>query len=421
MSEQLQKRLSREQVVAILQGYVIGEVSSSTAMHALGLQRTRFFELVQRYRIDPEGFVIAPPPRANDHRRINPSTETRIVQELEREHSLIADETMPVTTYNYSAVRDDLVADGLRVSLPTIIARAKEHGYYLPRRPRRTHDREVITTFAGELVQHDSSHHRWSPFMTEKLYLITSLDDFSRTILYADFVEKETSWAHIKAAEYLLQTYGCPLKYYPDQHAIFRYVKDRDKVTPWQTAKTFTDEVDPQFKQVLKDCGVDLIYALSPQAKGKIERPYRWLQDRVVRTAAKERITDIVGLRRVLGQIVRQYNHVWIHSTTKEVPSQRLQRAIDEKRSLFRPFLIPEPYLTTSDIFALRDQRVVNAYRKISLRTLELKVPHVEPRQTVDLRIVPHAQPDVAEVRMWWHGRLVGTHLVRHEDINLNV
>ena len=257
--------------------------------------------------------------------------------------------------------------------------------------------------------------------MDDKLYLITSLDDFSRTLLYADFVERETSWAHIKAAENVLQTYGCPLKYYPDQHAIFRYVKDRDKVTPWQTAKKFTDEVDPQFKLVLKDCGVDITYALSPQAKGKIERPYRWLQDRVVRTAAKERIIDIIGLRRVLGQIVHQYNHVWIHSTTKEIPAERLHRAISEGRSLFRPFHVPEPYLTTSDIFALRDQRVVNAYRKISLRTIELKVLHVEPRQTIDLRIVPHVQPNVAEVRMWWHGHLVGTHLVRHEDINLEV
>lgn len=49
MPEQLQKRLSREQVLAILQKYVIGEVSSGAAREALNLQRTRFFELVQRY------------------------------------------------------------------------------------------------------------------------------------------------------------------------------------------------------------------------------------------------------------------------------------------------------------------------------------------------------------------------------------
>ena len=85
-------------------------------------------------------------------------------------------------------------------------------------------------------------------------------------------------------------TYGCPLKYYPDQHSIFRYVKDRDKNRPWNTYAKFTDDVDPQWKKVLIDCNISVIYALSPQAKGKVERPYRWLQDRIVRTAAREKI-----------------------------------------------------------------------------------------------------------------------------------
>ncbi len=49
-----------------------------------------------------------------------------------------------------------------------------------------------------------------------------------------------------------------------------------------------TDEADPQWRQVMKTLGVDVSYALSPQAKGKVERPYRWLQDRII----KNRITD---------------------------------------------------------------------------------------------------------------------------------
>ncbi len=43
-----------------------------------------------------------------------------------------------------------------------------------------------------------------------------------------------------------------------------------------------TTETDPQWKQILTECKVKVTYALSPQAKGKIERPYRWLQDRLV-------------------------------------------------------------------------------------------------------------------------------------------
>ena len=60
------------------------------------------------------------------------------------------------------------------------------------------------------------------------------------------------------------------------------------------------DDVDPQWRQVMRLLGVDVIYAPSAQAKGTIERPYRWLQDRIVRTCALEHITAIGDGRVVL-------------------------------------------------------------------------------------------------------------------------
>ena len=79
------------------------------------------------------------------------------------------------------------------MSLPTIIDRAKRFGFYDKAKRGKAHDREVSTNYAGELLQHDSSHHRWSPYAEDKWYLITTLDDFSRKILYADFLESKTS------------------------------------------------------------------------------------------------------------------------------------------------------------------------------------------------------------------------------------
>lgn len=75
----------------------------------------------------------------------------------------------------------------VKVSLPTIIDRARKNDFYLKKRKRTIHDREVLTNYAGELIQHDSSHHLWAPNSKEKWYLITSLDDFSRYILISDF------------------------------------------------------------------------------------------------------------------------------------------------------------------------------------------------------------------------------------------
>lgn len=415
---QMHKRLTTAQAKVILESYLADELAAGHAMDNLGLKRSHFYDWVKRYRDNPDDFTIEPVERTNDHRKIPATLEPIILKELQKEQKLIANKDMPVTSYNYSAIRDDIAKEhGLTISVPTIIARAKEQGCYIPRPQKKAHDREVITAFVGELIQHDSSHHLWSPFMEEKLYLITSIDDYSRMLLFAELVERESSWTHISAVESVVSRYGAPLKYYPDQHSIFRYVRDRDKARPWQNVTVFTDEVDTQFKQVLEDCGIGLIYALSPQAKGKVERPYRWIQDRVVRTCAKEHVTSVAEVRRVLRELVWQYNHRWIHSTTKEIPIVRFEQAIKEGQNVFHPWKIKEPFQSGKDIFCLRDQRVVDNYQKISFHGVELKVSGVSYRQTVELKIVPDITKGVVEVRMWWKGKLMSVQTVKQADL----
>ena len=120
----------------------------------------------------------------------------------------------------------------------------------ISRNPKRNlHDREVLTRYAGELIQHDSSHHLWAPAAQEKWYLITSLDDYSRFILYAALVRKETTWTHILALQTVILRYGFPYAYYVDSHSIFRFVQGRDSL--WRKHHLLTDEATPQWKQVL--------------------------------------------------------------------------------------------------------------------------------------------------------------------------
>ena len=64
-----------------------------------------------------------------------------------------------------------------KVSLSTIINRAKANGFYLLKPERKAHDREVITNYPGELIQHDPSRHQFSIYADSKWYLIISLDD----------------------------------------------------------------------------------------------------------------------------------------------------------------------------------------------------------------------------------------------------
>jgi hypothetical protein len=96
----------------------------------------------------------------------------------------------------------------------------------------------------------------------------------------------------------VLTQFGCPLKYYVDNHSIFRYVEKRDSV--WRKFETTEEQALVQWKEVLKDLSIDVVYALSPAAKGKVERPYQWLQDHLVRTCVREGITRIDQARQVL-------------------------------------------------------------------------------------------------------------------------
>ena len=137
--------------------------------------------------------------------------------------------------------------------------------------------------------------------------MITSLDDFSRFMLYAALLKKETSWAHILALEAVILHYGLPYSYYVDSHRIFRFVQSRDSF--WRRHHKLTDEASPQWKQVLDDCNVKVIHSLSPQARGKVERPYGWLQDRIIRTCVRENVTDIRQAQEVLDQELYRYNY----------------------------------------------------------------------------------------------------------------
>lgn len=401
----------------MLERYVSREIKINYVLEILGIERRRFFKLLEQYRNNPNSFSVQYARKAVN-RKIDEGTESNIIKELTIEKGLIKNKEIPTRHYNYSYIKEELRRKyHQKVSLPTIISRAKKHNFYLPRPERKAHDRKVLTNYVGELIQHDSSHHKWSPYAEEKWYLITSLDDHSRMMLYADFVETEDSWNHILALESVALRYGLPMTYYVDSHSIFRFVQGRDSF--WRNHYKVTDEANPQWKQVLADCQVKITYALSPQAKGKIERPYQWLQDRIVRTCARYNVRTVQQGREILGYELDRYNNRQVHSTTEEIPALRFQRAKEEKRSLFREFVVPLPFQSTKDIFCLRAERTVSAYRKISFNNLELNASGVPIFEKVQLRIVPDEESGLAEIRLWYKDKLVGTQKVKNEDLNL--
>ena len=157
---------------------------------------------------------------------------------------------------------------------------------------------------------------------------------------------------------------------------------------------------------------------MNTSAKGKIERPYGWLQDRLIRTCVRDNVTDIEEAQRVLNYEINRYNYKQVHSTTQEVPCFRFQRALKEKRTLFREFKVRPPFQSLKDIFCLRINRTIDPYRRISINNLQLKVNNATPRKTVTLRIYPLSR-DISEVRFWCDDNLIDIQRVKNSDLRV--
>ncbi len=150
--DQLHKRFTDEQIKVLFQGYCQGILRRAEVQEMLSIGKTRFFALLKQYRQGPESFSVSYE-RATPA-RLSAAEEAEIERALLREKEIVEDKRLPISGYNYSALRDRLAKKGLEVSVTTIIHRAKDLDCYKPRKKRKAHDREVLTASIGALIQH---------------------------------------------------------------------------------------------------------------------------------------------------------------------------------------------------------------------------------------------------------------------------
>jgi transposase len=157
--------------------------------------------------------------------------------------------------------------------------RCRERKVHRRRRPRREH--------RGELVQMDGSHHDWFAGRREWAVLMVMIDDATgRT--YARFFENESWDSAANTLRGYVQEQGLPQELYVDRAAIYR--ADREP-----TPEEILAETPPttQFGRAMAELGVRLILAGSPQAKGRVERVNRTLQDRLVKALTRAGICTL--------------------------------------------------------------------------------------------------------------------------------
>jgi len=147
--DQIHKRFNSEQVRNLFRSYCQGLLDRDEIENILAIAKARFFVLLRQYRKDPEGFSISY--QRNSPLRLTLSVEKEIKKELILEKSLIEDHDLPISSYNYSAIRDRLLRREIKISVPTIIERAKALGCYRAKPKKKAHDREVVTTAIEKL------------------------------------------------------------------------------------------------------------------------------------------------------------------------------------------------------------------------------------------------------------------------------
>jgi hypothetical protein len=124
----------------------------------------------------------------------------------------------------------------------------------------------------GELVQIDGSDHRWFEDRGDPCTLLVFIDDATSTLMELRFVTSESSISYFEALECYLLKHGRPVAFYSDKPSVFRVAKLNEHMTGMT-----------QFGRALAELNIEIICANSSQAKGRVERANRTLQDRLVK------------------------------------------------------------------------------------------------------------------------------------------
>ena len=178
------------------------------------------------------------------------------------------------------------------------------------RRPPKHRVRRQRMPREGMLIQIDGSYHRWLGEDGPQFTLLLAVDDATGIVVNALFCELENTRSYFLLMRGLIRSYGIPIALYADRHAVFKHTP------PSETAAAPT-----QFSRAMDELGVQLIFARSPQAKGRVERTAGTLQDRLVTELRLAGAVTIDDANRALADFLPRFNQRF------RVPAQRSETA----------------------------------------------------------------------------------------------
>lgn len=239
------------------------------------------------------------------------------------------------------------------------------------RRPKYRSRRERKEAF-GILLQIDGSHHDWLEGRGPWLVLLGAIDDATGHV-WARFEEAETTWGYLDLMREIFLSQGLPLSLYSDRHSIFFSPREQTIVEQLKGIEPLT-----QFGRAMKELGVQIIPAYSPQAKGRIERLWGTLQDRLG-----------VELRLRGAKTLEEANEVLKKGFLKDF-NRQFTVPPQQQTSVFRKALSPSQM---HRILCLKEERTVNKDHTVSFEGLILQIPPSKKFRSIarqDVEILQH-------------------------------
>jgi transposase len=289
-----QKELQR---VSVISACIKGNMACARAAGLLGLSVRQIKRLKKRMREDGEAALAHANRGRPSHRRLADAVREKIVQ---------------LSRYTYAGFNDHHLCEklvereGFALSRETLRRLLRQHGLGSPRKRRAPahRQRRVRSARLGELVQLDGSPHDWLQGRGPRLTALGMQDDAAGKILAAQFFLSEGTLGYLCLLRQLLRRHGVPLAFYGDRSGVF--VRNDDH---WTVEEQLAGKRQPtQFGRALQQLGVNFIAANSPQAKGRVERLWGVLQDRLTSELRLAQARDMLSANAVLRKFIADYN-----------------------------------------------------------------------------------------------------------------
>lgn len=257
-------------------------------------------------------------------------TSNRRIEEAEREAVLVCVKSC-YTDFGPTLAAEYLASyHGFTRSVETLRQWMIEDGLWQPKRQRRKRPFQLRERRAcvGELVQIDGSPHAWLEERGPRCTLISFIDDATGGLHYAHFEPAETSQAYLRGLRAYVGRYGRPVAVYSDRHSIF-------------TKHDPEDPTPTQFERAVRALEIEPILAYSPQAKGRVERAFQTMQDRLVKALRLAGIDTMDAANALLPRFIEHYNarfakpprHPQDAHRPPDVDAQRLRHVTSEQHS----------------------------------------------------------------------------------------